>query len=372
MGFLEEIARSDQHLISANPDVFRVDVSPVPGGGMACFAANNLSKGDIILTVDDPAASVVTKKFRKEVCAWCYSYTINSNHKIKVSTREGRGVAWFCQIECRDYWMDSIGGIGWDATCAFENGLGRTKGPCLQQEDGPCSLEEIETLWESALKEGESILSKRRAKPQLIPKTATLPADVDIDDARFILSACISFTKSKELLGLVRGLVPTLTPYTKSKNTLYLHIHIYHYILSVLDTTSPILESVTSINIATLVTRDAGNSWGIWDESLAGDELFAYCLYPAASLFNHSCSPNLLRHRNGRTSSYCTKEDVANGSELCVSYLKGATHLSFQERQERLLVSHFCYSLFSTYTLYSLAGALFVDVPYAYWRARKC
>lgn len=272
MGFLQKIARSKGPQVSNNPDVFRIDSSPVKGAGMACFATRALSRSDIVLTVQDPVASVVMKKFRKEVCAWCYAFAANSSHKIKVSLPTGRGVAWFCQLECRDYWKENVGEAGWEAMCAFEDGLGRTKLPSLERPDSPGSLEQIESLWERALYDGERIIEKRLAKPWVIPKTATLPAEVDINVARFILSSFISFSKSKELIAVVNSLIPSLIPYTTSRNTLEAHIKIYHYILSVIPVSSQILEFVSPVNVVALITRDATNSWGVWDESLVGDE----------------------------------------------------------------------------------------------------
>ena len=339
MGFLQKIARSESPQFSANPDVFRIDVSPVPGGGMACFAARDLSDSDTILTVKEPAASVIMKKFRKEVCAWCYSYAINSNLRIKVSVKEDRGIAWFCSLECRDSWMKNVGDAGWEAICAFEDGLGRTKGPCVEHADIPCGSGEVETLWEKALQDGNQIMTRRLAKPRSALKTATLPANVDIDVARFILSSFIPL-KNAEDVDVIRRLVPTLAPYTSSQITIHQHIQIYHYLLSVLPIASPILASISPVNIASLVTRDAGNSWGVWDEALAGDELFAYCLYPTASYFNHSCTPNVTQRRLGRTYSFHVKDNVALGDELNVSYLgEAVSKLSFQERQKKLLVS---------------------------------
>lgn len=68
--------------------------------------------------------------------------------------------------------------------------------------------------------------------------------------------------------------------------------------------------------------------------------VLAYCLFPAASLFNHSCAPNMELQRNGRAYTFHAKEDVALGAELNVTYLgQNVSQLGFRERQDRLLVS---------------------------------
>jgi len=338
MGILEKIVRPPGLQISANPGVFRVDASP--GAGMACFAVKNLFKSELILTVQQPVACVVIGKYRKEVCAWCYSYAFGSIHKIKLAVARGRGVVWFCQLSCRDSWMKNVGKVGWEAISAFEEGLGRTGAQTAMCSDTPCDLERIESLWETALQEGDRIRAQRLTKPRRIPKTGTLPPEVDIDEARFILSSCITFSRSEYSIGDVLNLVPTLTPYTNSTNTVHLHIKIYHYILSVLPITSPILDFVSPVNIMSLMTRDAGNSWGVWDQSLVGEELFAYCMYPQASLFNHSCDPNVSKERIGRVYQFRASNNLPLGSELNVNYLgKLESELSWQGRQEILLVS---------------------------------
>ena len=373
MGILQKIARPVGTQISASPDIFRIDASP--GAGLACFAAKGLSRSEVVLTVQQPVAGVVINRFKKEVCAWCYSYNFGSIHKFKVEIAKGRGVAWFCQISCKDSWTDNVGEMGWEAIRAFEEGLGRkgTQSTMCTDPDTPCNVEQIESLWQAASEEGGRILAQRLARPRFVPKTAMLPADVDIDDARFILSACITFSMSEEATHEVLNLAPTLTLYTKSMNTVRSHISIYHYILSVLPVTSPVLSFVSPANILSVMTRDTGNSWGIWDKSLAGEELLAYCLYPPASFFNHSCAPNISKERIGRAYEFRTCDNLAFGSELSVSYLgKAESEMNWQRRQEKLLVSPIysvCY-VWLSHCLSRMAGVLYAPAR-GVWQRRR-
>jgi hypothetical protein len=342
MDIIQDIARLNDVHPSQNSDAFIIHSSPVEGAGMACFASRDLQPSEVVLHVEKPIANVVINSFRKEVCSWCYSYNYGAIHKLKLATDKGRGIVWFCQQSCRDEWRLSLGDVGWEATVAFEDGLTRTKlGGELARQDGPCDIEQFENLWDQASQEGHQIMLARRTKPRHQPKTAKLPAHVDVDVARFILSALISFQKEPATLQEVLRLTPTLSPYLSSRNTLLDHRSIYHYLLSVLPINCPIISLVTPSNIVATVSRDAGNSWGIWDLSFAGQELFAYCMYPSASYFNHSCEPNTTKERVGRVYQFKAKGNIPKGSELNVSYLGGAEDtLNVIQRRKRLLVSH--------------------------------
>ncbi|CAG8525034.1 7277_t:CDS:2 [Acaulospora colombiana] len=342
MGLLEDVARLIQDPESKSTDTFTIEKSPAEGAGLTCFATKSLPNDEIILQTHEPVASVIVSVFRKEVCSWCYAYGFGAIHKFKLQTPNGRGVAWFCQPSCRDAWRESIGDGGWEAIVAFEQGLKATGGDTPRSENSPCSLTEIEDTWERALKEGKKVLTTRQTKPHSVLKTSRMPPEVDLDDARFILSGLISFSKSQESLRQVLRLNPSMKPYTSSRNTLRAHVAIYHYLLSVLPLASPILPLTTPSNIIALITRDEGNTFGIWDQTLAGHELFAYCLYPIASYFNHSCEPNVSKDQIGRVYEFRAKGEIAPEAELNVSYLGVAGDtLSYRERQQKLLATEY-------------------------------
>jgi hypothetical protein len=340
MGLLQDVARLAQDPEANGTDIFMIEKSPAEGAGMACFAKKSLSDNEIVLQTREPVASVIVSVFRKEVCSWCYSYEFGTIHKFKLQTPNGRGIAWFCQASCRDSWRESVGDDGWNAIVAFEQGLKSTGGDTSRPENSPCDLNEIEATWEKASQEGQKILATRHAKPHSVLKTSRLPPEVDIDDARFILAGLISFSKSQVSLRQVMQLNPSMKPYLNSRNTLRAHISTYHYLLSVLPLASPVLPMTTPSNIVALITRDEGNTFGIWDQALAGHELFAYCLYPIASYFNHSCEPNIAKDQIGRMYEFRAKGEIAPTEELNVSYLGVAGEtLGYKERQQKLLVS---------------------------------
>jgi len=62
-----------------------------------------------------------------------------------------------------------------------------------------------------------------------------------------------------------------------------------------------------------------------------------YSLYPEASYFNHSCSPNITKHRNGNCWEFLAAEDIRLGEQCCITYLGGdEKDLKVEERRARL------------------------------------
>ncbi|KAF9447360.1 SET domain-containing protein [Macrolepiota fuliginosa MF-IS2] len=102
-------------------------IAPTPYGGRGAFASKHIPKDTLILSCEAPYASVVCRKFRKEVCAWCFSWSwevarkgnwsisvplepqrvVNGSTPRKNVTGNGpNGGVWFCQEKCRNDWID--------------------------------------------------------------------------------------------------------------------------------------------------------------------------------------------------------------------------------------------------------------------------
>ncbi|KAI0741464.1 hypothetical protein C8Q80DRAFT_1109714 [Daedaleopsis nitida] len=100
----------------------------------------------------------------------------------------------------------------------------------------------------------------------------------------------------------------------------------------------PELASVISIgNVRTVLGVDPGNAFGIWEVPLMEEsECLGFAVYPIASLFNHHCSPNVRKEREGRSLRFLTTRSVSEGEEVCISYghVEG---MSLGERQAELL-----------------------------------
>jgi hypothetical protein len=92
-----------------------------PYGGRGAFAKTRIPKNTTILQCQGPYASVIVRKFRKEVCAWCFAWCFESSEgrkgswSIRLEGSEGQagnggnGAAWtpwFCREGCRDAWVE--------------------------------------------------------------------------------------------------------------------------------------------------------------------------------------------------------------------------------------------------------------------------
>ena len=83
------------------------------------------------------------------------------------------------------------------------------------------------------------------------------------------------------------------------------------------------------------LSRHLSNSFGIWELPITPDsENLGSAMYPSASYFNHSCEPNVLKIRQGRTVQFVASRDVSKGEELCISY--GHTEREVTERRQML------------------------------------
>ena len=82
--------------------------------------------------------------------------------------------------------------------------------------------------------------------------------------------------------------------------------------------------------------RDCHNSFGLRSLDDGGDEMFGFGVWASASYWNHSCLANLEKERVGRTWRFWAKRDIAEGEELCITYLGLETpELDLEERRKR-------------------------------------
>lgn len=97
------------------------------------------------------------------------------------------------------------------------------------------------------------------------------------------------------------------------------------------------LESVITIeNVRTALSVDPGNSFGIWEVPLMEEsECLGFAVYPKPSFFNHHCSPNIRKERDGRAIRFVTTRPVKAGEELCISY-GYVEKMGWKERQKEL------------------------------------
>ena len=109
------------------------DIQPTAYGGRGAFARSFIPKGTLILSCPGPYASVIFRKFKREVCAWCFAYAFESGKrkwsvKLDQVDRNAAG-AWFCSGSCRETWTTDYqagdDGVGWwlDINSALERSI---------------------------------------------------------------------------------------------------------------------------------------------------------------------------------------------------------------------------------------------------------
>lgn len=109
-------------------------IAPTPYGGRGAFASQHIPKNTLILTCEAPYASVIHRKFRKEVCAWCFSWSWEVTRKgswnisialeLQQAAEGGKASGgrkngaggpnagvWFCGEACRDAWISDGEGM---------------------------------------------------------------------------------------------------------------------------------------------------------------------------------------------------------------------------------------------------------------------
>lgn len=97
----------------------------------------------------------------------------------------------------------------------------------------------------------------------------------------------------------------------------------------------PEFESLVDSTAYSFLSRHLSNSFGIWELPISPDsENLGSAMYPSASYFNHSCDPNVVKIRQGRTVLFVTSKDVKPEEELCISY--GHTERLVLERRQVL------------------------------------
>ncbi|KAF5339747.1 hypothetical protein D9611_009139 [Ephemerocybe angulata] len=146
-------------------------IRPTPYGGRGAFANRRIPKGTVVLDCEAPYASVVCRKFKKEVCVWCFSWCFESGDgtrrkgswSVRLSVRGEAGkekerawTPWFCSEGCRDRWA---GAYAW-------GGLEGNKGG-----EGLDALVDVNATLEKTLLNYRAAKVKAKSKPANTQKT---------------------------------------------------------------------------------------------------------------------------------------------------------------------------------------------------------
>lgn len=298
-------------------------------GGRGLFAIESIPK-DTLLIACDPHASVIYRKFRKEVCGYCFAYAFDSHRNywnVKLDSQTSNGV-WFCKEECRDAWVaeQDVEGLQGLMNAAIDKLSKRMKKPSAnphlsfveQMRPENITLEMHDQAWSNA--------EATWARPEVeIPYLDEL----ELDTARFIVSGIIrryleDTKRSKSTLSWSALLELQNNELSHIRSRPYMldsHLRIYGFLRkAIILILQPYVK--TSESVRAILSRDQGNVFGLWDMSTEGDsEMLGWAMYVSGSYFNHNCAPNVRKERIKRSMCFFTSRDVDAGEELCISYV---------------------------------------------------
>ena len=270
--------------------------------------------------------SIVYKPFRKEACNFCFHYDNGRKMKIAFIAGEGktaRGLAWFCSEECKEHWVANMGKVGIDALRSISAALLKS------QKAGSVGDDVHKQITPSCIVE-----AWRKASESPPQGVRLIHEEDDEDTLAYLLNGMIAHFNSKAAWHDFLSLAPSLQPYLNHSPNLASHIRLYDFLR--LHLPKPMLSSCEPEIVVDLVTRDRGNSFGIFELDLPDGEMLGYGTWVAASFFNHSCRPNLSKKTSGRALHFYTLREAKEGDELCISYIGDAKSMSLRERRKRL------------------------------------
>ncbi|KIJ63604.1 hypothetical protein HYDPIDRAFT_113081 [Hydnomerulius pinastri MD-312] len=336
-----------------NPPTFAselVELRTTADGGRSLFAIRDLESSTRIHSSQAPFAHVIYKDYRREVCMQCFAYSASDHAPQNIGgsrtwsvkwSREGAATAWFCSEACKEIWeRDKTSSLLMDVDAILNKGQVATRKkfkssaeeekikamlPSFEAGCPPITQETIDQAW-------ASVEALATSKPQLISYCSTLDLeDMELEIARSLASAVmqryicdrqyspdpsgppIPRSSWSELLDLQKNELSNVRtrPYILSA-----HLRIYAFLCNTLPKyLLPYMSTVRDV-----LARDTGNAFGIWDGDRR-DEMLGWGIWVSASYFNHTCTPNLRKTRQGRVLHFETTRKIQAGEELCISYI---------------------------------------------------
>lgn len=321
-------------------------IQDIPGAGRGVLASRPLLPPLTVFTSPRPAAHVIFRQYRKEVCAQCFNY--DRGRTLPVKDNEAGKV--FCSEKCYEEWKQDEGEDGIEAWRALETFF-KSRSRAIVSTASQVSFgskpgeQAIAATWE----EGEEIASLQRGArsgngsgPGIKSQTEYRKAvhhvwtqAVDPDIIGFLLSGILFRHRyPEEWQNRVMSLAMDSEPYTTTKD---LEAHCNSFLQLVAIIPHSLLDSCTTEACLSLAQSASHNAFGIRAGGEDNEEYMGYSVYPEASYFNHSCSPNISKKRNGKAWEFKIARPVTEGEQLCISYLGGdEKDMTLEERRARL------------------------------------
>lgn len=251
-----------------------------PGRGKGCFATRAIAVFPThILTAEAPLAHVVFRKYKKEVCAWCFKYDRGKTWPLSyacshpISPKQEVKIAWFCSTTCNTGWRTYHDDIVCKSLAALEV-FSRDYAPLPKIED---VLHEVRPLskivdtpgidghWQSAelivqlLREARLSDKPEKRHRKILRVQALLmrrEPNLDLDIVSYFLRGIISRYKSALEWGTIYSLVPSVIAYQTDPGGLQiLESHCLAYRLLQLILPEELLSLCDQECLRTLTTR---------------------------------------------------------------------------------------------------------------------
>ncbi|TKA62034.1 hypothetical protein B0A55_10885 [Friedmanniomyces simplex] len=320
-------------------DLFSVET--IPGAGRGILASCYIPKDTIVLTGEPPAAHVLFREYRKEVCAQCFLY--DRGRTLRVKDHDTGKV--FCSASCQQKWVDHTGELGdgaWQDLHHFihAKSKGGKEASGISLTDHRPDVGEIDGGWSQAKAEADVRMRKAidgasRPPGRKQTKAAVASSTIDPDILGYLLSGILAHHQQpNQWREDVLALAMHKEPYTTTHD-LEAHCTSFVHLSGIMPV--ELHESCTIEVCRALAAVSSHNAFGIRSGSEDGEEYMGYALYPSASYFNHSCDPNVAKQRVGNAWRFWVVRDVQQGEELCISYLGGdEKDLNVRQRRAHL------------------------------------
>lgn len=332
-----------------------LEITSTPSAGNGVFAKAALAADTLLLVTPPPAFSVIYAKYRKEVCTFCWTYCQGRTLKVK----DKASSLYFCRDECLKAWETREGEEGLELWRTLLGKVKPRKHASMSSHGTELEVEVTEAsaaeAWSKAEDKGQVIRSLRtrsgssRTRKEVAYLNNALSIPINADVLSFLAAGVLYLYRHAQVgTGVIplNRLCSEDVPYI---NTADLVQHVDAYIHLLVTLPFQMLPFVTVDNIYLIVSTAYNNVFSIRsiDHSNAlndilvledpGSEILGKALVPIASFFNHSCSPNVIKARDGSTWIFRALHDVSKNEELYITYLGGdEKSMSPGERREVL------------------------------------
>ena len=311
-----------------------VEIRDIANAGKGLVATRTIVAGTVALVSRDLAVHLIFREYQKEVCAYCFYY--DRGRALPIRDNES-GKVW-CSTDCQSKWTEEQGDIGLESWKLLETYMKKKNKANTILSDGlKPTLQEIDQRWKQTEDRVERFKHSSTDEIRERHRKALLSsgAQPDPDILSYLLSGVLlHHQRPTEWQRHLLKLALDRRPY-KDNTELNAYCSGYMQLVGILP--HELLKSVTAGVCRTVVDAASHNAFGIRSGSDDNEEYMGYSVFPSASFFNHSCSPNIEKKRVRRTWEFRAVERILPGQQCCITYLGGEERdMSVLERRSRL------------------------------------